>query len=267
MSCQYTNQEVSDAFDATFFFFEEIFKYDSPLYIPDNKEFMNLYHDQGSMDWRDLYQIDEVTAANQLAIEQGVWFGIKRLKKENDLKFVIRAKDKIQKFNETQKVPNIKKFQMFLLRNGVRHLLLTRTLKIKLCCRIQYDLSLEELVEKVEQGDRKALLKLIRLDSTFLNRHFAMRILKNVELSNDLKLKSDLATALKTPKNFWTLEGGRRNKQDYLALWLLHLLGFDSRPNSVWADFLCSKGFTNFVSETYVAKAKIRYKIDKTPLE
>ncbi len=261
MSTQHSDKDIAEAFTAILSLYEGFFEHDSPLNISPTSKFFEYYNSQGSMDWHPLYEIDELEITKELMEEFGSEIGLKMPKDETDFDSMLQNKERVEDIMKSGIIPNEEKLEKKFHQKGIRYLLLTRALKVMLCCRIQYEVPIGELINQAKKGNRKAFLKLVRLDSTFLSRSFAKRILKEVELANDRNFKIDLTTMLIAPRKFWTLKGGKKNKRDYLALWLLYYIGYADRTDSEWADFLYSQGFTNFKTYVNVNQAKTRYKI------
>ena len=262
MSGQPDKEIIKSAFEITMRLIDQMFAYDAPLPNGLSSEFIDKYERSGGLDWHTLYE-DEETLGLLFLNELGPDIGIPKAQRELTPQDLVTIGKCVEELDESFNPAHPRKLKEHALTNGVRWMITTRALKTILTCRLRFGTTITELVRLAKEGDEVALLKLAKLDTTFLTTEFARKILREVELKQDIEFKKKLSNAIKPMKNFWTLKHPKKNLRDALALWVLSQLGYEDRPYTEWANFFGEQDYDNLASDQYVAKACKRYDIPK----
>jgi len=262
MGGQPDDKTTKAAFEALMSVFDRVFEYDAPFpeSFPDGA--IDQYEKLGALDWLSFYE-DEDNLAVQFMSEFGPALGVVAIKGDPSPEEAILLKQQMDSIELSGRPAHPRKLKELGLSHGVRWLITTRVLKTIVTCRIRFEISVSELIQQAKGGDEKALLKLAKLDSTFLTTDYAKRILRAIELKQDTEFKKKLSKSLIPEKDFWTMKHPRKNLRDAIALSVLSMLGYEDRPYPDWADFMEKQGFENLISEQNIASFVKNYSIPK----
>ena len=216
------------------------------------------YRESGSPDWLEFYNIDIETAANGFQETLGSPFGISEINDESDIEAIAEFLEGLLHIIETEFEPSGELLDLNSLTTDPKFLLSVRAIRISLWCILQYKCSIGDLLEKCKEMDTNAMLKMIKLDSTFLSTELGRRFLSEMELQNNLKLRKKVAQSINSREGFWKLKGGKVHVNDFFALSFMSQIGFQDRQNPVWAEFLSEHGFDNLADAGAVKEARKR---------
>lgn len=254
--------QTKTAFEVIMRLIDRIFEYDAPFPNGLPKGFIEQYEKSGALDWHILYE-DEEILGQQFFNEIVPDIGIPKIPRNWIAKELSAIGQQLESLDESFKPAHPRKLKDRFLSEGVRWMITTRVLKTILTCQLQFRVTISDLVQLAKEGNRTGLLKLATLDCTFLSTEFARKILRAVELEQDVEFKKKLSKAIAPRKNFWTLKHPKKNLRDAVALWVLSQLGYEDRPYSDWADFMEEQGFENLISAQNIASVVKNYEIPK----
>lgn len=221
------------------------------------------YRKSGHPDWLELYGPEHEEIGHEMMSSVGYDLGIPKVSDEMDLDEIADQFESLLELTQAGIESDDPELERKALINGMRWMLFSRSWKISIWCQLQFACPIGSLIQKCDQGDIDSFLNLVKLDSTFLSTRAARKILAEMELRNDLNLRSRLALSLDSSEGFWKLEGGRRNIRNYLAIVVLDQIGFQAKPYSAWSTFLVEKDFDNFADTKAIAQACNRLGIEK----
>lgn len=260
MSGQSGDKQIKSAFELMMRLIDRMFEYDAPLPEGLPGDFIEKYEKLGALDWHELYE--EGVGLNFIN-ELGPNLGLAKLSNDPSAEEVAKIGDQIESLDKNFKPARPRKIKDSALSDGVRWMITIRVLKSNLTSCVRFGLPVSELIVRAKHGEKAALLKLAKLDSTFLTTDYARKILRAVELSQDSEFKRKLSKAVLPEKDFWTLRHPKKKLRDALALFVLSSLGYESRPYPDWVDFMEEQPFKNLRNEQNISFYVKTYGIPK----
>jgi hypothetical protein len=139
-------------------------------------------------------------------------------------------------------------------------MLFARSINLNASAIFHFQKSVSELISSARQGNREAMIALVKLDSVFIGADFVQQELLTAELSNDMTFKRRLSVALIGIRR----DRAFQNKRKMFALRFLSCFGFQNRPDSDWSEFLQQHaGFKSFHDPFNLGRARLRYGLAK----
>lgn len=216
--------------------------------------FLKLLEDSGVESWLHLYELAPAVLFSRM---MGELQDILNLKLPSNLtdakeleKFLKAGEREFDKMFEYDR----KEAEQVAKQRRLPYLLSLRCLQIQMVCIIRYFTHIQDLIEDAKQGNSEALIKLVKLDLTFLVAPYSRKTLVEMELWDQESLRIDLSKAVEPDPAFWDLSKARCD----IAVILATCLGLHEWSYSEMAEFFLHHDLGPLTRKDALAKRIVR---------
>ncbi len=163
------------------------------------------------------------------------------------IEFLKRLKELVEKEFEINEVREIAQYVVPALMQFRLQLFVGLN---QICSVVQFHETVTELMDKSKRGDSETILKLIKLDKTFIEFEPIKKRIRLATLFHQTWFLDDLSSAIKS--DFFKY--GLDKRIDDLAIYIFWEIGFSNAPLKIFNEFLWEVGITKYVTENALGK-------------
>lgn len=155
-----------------------------------DERFLELYRANNSPDWHDFYELSMSDLIERMMGELSEVLHLMIPKSPLQLDQIYEILDRVQEIETNSVDIDLDQVKKIAIQRIVPFRISLHCLKAHFVAVVRFQRSIPELILSAKEYDKDSLIKLIKLDLTFLQARFAHRIISEAELMNDTEFLS-----------------------------------------------------------------------------